>query len=428
MADDLTGLAALTVGAGDTELATAVNAGEEVPEPTEGIGARIAAARAARRLTGSQLGELVGLRKDQVSKIESGRRRVDVSELPRFASALGVTIRQLLGQPERPALAMASRLAADAAPNAAAPARRRARQLLELDDLLMQVAGLAPAQPSAVGASVMESARRRFALAPTTKGAARKHGLHLAELTRRELDLGSDALGDLAAIAETHFAVDVALSPLGTEADGLCVHAGSTALIVASTDYSNGHLRFTLAHELGHHLLGDPRGVIEEDHHAMFADNAIECRANAFAGHLLMPERGVKAVLDWLGEPGVGVTERAVVALMEHFRVSRQALLCQLNLLGLLSFDAGQQMQRDRTVAAAIAAHPDVATGAATEMRRINRAPERLIRQAIGAVREQRLGLSIVATLLGREDDGQLWAEVMGEQATDHTSATPVSL
>jgi Zn-dependent peptidase ImmA (M78 family)/transcriptional regulator with XRE-family HTH domain len=421
MADDLTGLAALTVGIGDTELA--VSAGEE----TTGIGARIAEARAARGLTGVRLGELVGLRKDQVSKIESGRRRVDVSELPQFASALGVTVRQLLGQAERPALAMAARLAADAAPSATAPARRRARQLLELDDLLTQVGGMESARSTAAGARVMEPARQRFATAPTTKTAARAQGLELAEMTRRELDLGSDALGDLAAVIETHFAVDVALSPLGTEADGLCVHTDSTALILASTDYSDGHLRFTLAHELGHHLLGDPRGVIEEDEHAMFADDAIERRANAFAGHLLMPERGVRAVLDWLGEPGAGVTERTVVALMEHFGVSRQALLYQLNLLGLLSFEAGQQMKRDRTVATAVAAHRDVApTGAATEVRRIYRAPERLVRQAISAVRQQRLGLSIVATLLGRADDEQLWAEIVG--AADDALATPVSL
>jgi Zn-dependent peptidase ImmA (M78 family)/transcriptional regulator with XRE-family HTH domain len=428
MADDLTGLAALSVGNSDTELALALSAVEGTPEASR-IGARIAEARAARGLTGTRLGELVGLRKDQVSKIESGRRRVDVSELPRFASALGVTIRQLLGQTERPTLAMAARLATDAAPSATAPARRRARQLLELDDLLTQVGGMAPARPSAAGNRVVELARQRFAAAPTTKAAARRQGLELAEMTRRELDLGSDALGDLAAIIEAHFAVDVSLSPLGTEADGLCVHAGSAGLILASTDYSDGHLRFTLAHELGHHLLGDPRDVIEENEHAMFADDATEWRANAFAGHLLMPEQGVKAVLDWLGERGPAVTERAVVALMEHFGVSRQALVYQLNLLGLLSFDAGQQMQRNRTVAAMIAAHPDVApTGAATKARRIHRAPERLVRQAITAARQQRLGVSILATLLGRDDDEQLWADVIGGQSAENTLATPVSL
>jgi hypothetical protein len=82
-----------------------------------------------------------------------------------------------------------------------------------------------------------------------------------------------------------------------------------------------------------------------------------------------------------------------------------------------------------RTVAAMVAAHPDVApTGAATQARRIHRAPERLVRQAITAARQQRLGLSILATLLGRDDDQQLWADVIGGQPADNTPATPVSL
>jgi len=247
---------------------------------------------------------------------------------------------------------------------------------------------------------------------------------------RHELDLGSDALGDLASLIETHFAVDVSLSPLGTGADGLCVRSGSTALILASTDYPDGQLRFTLAHELGHHLLGDPREVIEEDASAMFADKAAEWRANAFAGHLLMPERGVNAALEWLDERPGALTERAVVALMEHFGVSRQALVYQLNLLDLLSFDAGQRLQRDRSVAAMVAAHSDVApTGAATVTRRVHRAPERLARRAITAAQQQRLGLSVVASLLGRDDDEQLWADMMGPVLPDDTTVTrPVPL
>src|SRR5665811_682634 len=95
---------------------------------------------------------------------------------------------------------------------------------------------------------------------------ARRQGRDLAELTRREIDLGTDAIADLAAVIELHFGVDVALSPMGTEADGLCVHSGPAALILASSDYPDGHLRFTLAHELGHHLLGDTRESVSYTH------------------------------------------------------------------------------------------------------------------------------------------------------------------
>lgn len=404
----------------------AAQAPAESPEPEEfasQVGARVAEARRQRHMSGTELGEAVGLRKDQISKIESGRRRLDVGELPRVAAALGVTVRHLLGQAERPALAAAARLAAGAPSEALRPARRRARQLLEIEDLLTQVTGLPPASASTSGASVAGQSRARFSDLPRSRAAAQRQGRELAELTRRELDLGTDALGDIAALIEQSFAVDVALSPLGTEADGLCVHSGPSALILASTDFPDGHLRFTLAHELGHHLLNDPDDIIEETAGDMFADNARESRVNAFAGHFLMPERGVRSVLAWLGEPPGKVSDRSAVALMEHFGVSMAALAYQLNILGILSFDDGQKL-RSRGVASLVSLHPDVSpSGAATAVRHVRRPPERLTRQALAAAREQRLGLSAVSVLLEREDDDQLWDEIMSDRSDSPVSS-----
>jgi Zn-dependent peptidase ImmA (M78 family) len=250
---------------------------------------------------------------------------------------------------------------------------------------------------------------------PASKPVAQKQGQDLAALARRELDLGSDALGDLAALIEQHFAVDVALSPLGTDADGLCAHSGQGALILASSDFSEGHVRFTLAHELAHHVLGDPREIIEEGECDMFADDAAEWRANAFAGHFLMPERGVRSVLDWLGEKPGALSERGVAAMMEYFGVSLAALVYQLNFIGMMSFSAAQQV-RGTGAAALLAAHRDVApTGAGSAVRPVKRPPERLVRRAIEAARNQQLGVSIVATLLERPDNEQLWNEVMSD-------------
>ena len=406
MTEGLTGYAALGIPEPSAE-------SEEPERHAAQVGERVAAARKQAGMSGSRLGEMVGLRKDQISKIETGRRRLDVAELPKFADALGVTVRYLLGHTERPALAIAARLAAGAGPDASQAARRRARQLFEIDDLLTQVAHMPAPRPSQGGQTVRDLAGTVCPGTPSSKYAAQQHGGKLAELTRQTLDLGSDALGDLAALIEQHFAVDVALSPLGTEADGLCVHSGPGALILASSDFPDGHVRFTLAHELAHHILGDPREIIEEGECDMFADSASEWRANAFAGHFLMPERGVLSVLDWLGEKAGTVSERAVVALMEHFGVSLAALLYQLNVIGLLSYSAGQQV-RSRGVSSLLASHRDVApTGAGSSIGHIRRPPERLVRRAIVAAREQQLGVSVVASLLERPDNEQLWDEVM---------------
>lgn len=300
--------------------------------------------------------------------------------------------------------------------------------------------GMPRARSSPEGVRVIEEARVRFDRLPRSKAAAQRQGRELAELTRRELDLGSDALGDVAAVIEQHFAVDVALSPLGMDADGLCVHSGPAALILASSDFPDGHVRFTLAHELAHHLLADPREVIEEAERDMFADTAAEWRANSFAGHFLMPGRGVRSVLGWLGEGPGAVSERAVVALMEHFGASMAALIYQLNIIGAVSYSAGQQL-RSRGVTTLVEQHRDVApSGAATTGGHVRRPPERLTRRALAAAREQRLGLSVVASLLERDDDEQLWDEIMaghmqltapksstGTRPKTYTSSTPPS-
>ena len=285
------------------------------------------------------------------------------------------------------------------------------------------------ARPSAAGASVVEQARAGFGAVPRTKAAAQAQGRQLAELARRDLDLGSDALGDLATLMEQHFAVDVALSPMGTDVDGLCIHCGNSALIMASSDFPDGHLRFTLAHELGHHLLADPRVIIEEAEHDMFGDNGAEWRVNAFAAHLLMPERGIRSVLDWLAEDSGAVSERAVVALMEHFGVSMAALVYQLNVIGAMSYDEGQRIRDRNSVRALVSRHREVApTGAACTTHRVRRAPERLIRHALDAVRSQRLGLSVVSALLEVEDDERLWNDLVGDEAAPRGATDDIAL
>jgi transcriptional regulator with XRE-family HTH domain len=69
----------------------------EPPEARRRLGAAIAAARAAAGTTQEQLGRATGLGQTVVSRIESGRRRVDSHELTRIAATLGVEIGALLG-------------------------------------------------------------------------------------------------------------------------------------------------------------------------------------------------------------------------------------------------------------------------------------------------------------------------------------------
>ena len=376
------------------------------------VGRRIADARRRARMTQEQLGAaLGGLDKTKVSKIESGRRRLDISEVALAASALGLSTRALLGMPERTKLAFAGRLATDAHDDALRGAYRRARQLVEIDDTLTEVAGLASGVPTAAAEALLAEGRATGARAITSKATAKRQGRELAEAARAGLDLGSDALGNLPDLIEAQFGVDVALSPLGTEADGLCVHGGGVNLILASSDFPAGHVRFTLAHELAHHLLGDTREVIGEDEAAMFADNVVEWRANAFAAHFLMPERGIQALLRFRQET-TPVSPSGVIALMIHFQVSLAALVYQLNEVRLLGFDEGQALRAQGVNNLVRAyAEADAARVVLNSPERV-RPPTRLHRVALNAFGERRVGLAPIAGLLERSDDDELYSEL----------------
>lgn len=371
-------------------------------------------------MTQEELGEALGLDKTQVSKIERGRRRLDIGEVAAAAVFLRTTTRDLLGMPERSKLALATRLATDAPRDSLRKLQNRARQIVEIDDVLAEVVGLSPGRANEgveeIRAKGSELAHRR----QVSGVALRRQGQELAEEARKVLDLGSDALGDLPDLVETYFGVDVALSPMGEGADGLCVHGDDVRLIVANSDFTPGHVRFTLAHELGHHLFGDPRAIIGEDHQAMFTKEPTEQRANAFAANFLMPEKGIRTTLRSLDE-GARVSQSAVVQLMLHFGVSLMAITYRLQNLELLTDEKGNAL-RGMPVAKLIEAHADKKTAdVATQDLGIVRPPTRLHRAAREAFVSRKLGLGPLAALLERPDDDALFTELL--ESEDVTSA-----
>jgi transcriptional regulator with XRE-family HTH domain len=66
----------------------------------DGVGERIAAARAALGLSRAGLAALAGTTRVNVFRLETGRRRPSVGSLVALAKALGVTAGHLLGEEE----------------------------------------------------------------------------------------------------------------------------------------------------------------------------------------------------------------------------------------------------------------------------------------------------------------------------------------
>ncbi len=345
-------------------------------------------------MTGVQLGAAIGLTKSQISKVENGTRNLDVSEVALVANALGVTLAEVLGVERMGGVALAARVMNELAGTEALQARRRVRQVLEAESALADAVGLLPARPSEVGLGVIERARAesRSASSPASKGA------WLAREVRSALGLGRAPIADLGVLCERHFGLAVLAWPTGQAVSGLCAHGDGVALSFVSTSFPVGHQRFTAAHELAHHILGDPREVIVEGD--LFAlKTPAEQRANAFAASFLMPADGLREVVAARPVDAIVLAE-----LMREFTVSYRALLFRLadRAVRLLT-----QAQRDtwlqRTPTNVLQEAGYLRPAELTSPDQAKRVPSRLWQAARHGYESGRVGIGLLSALLDEE-------------------------
>jgi Zn-dependent peptidase ImmA (M78 family)/transcriptional regulator with XRE-family HTH domain len=364
------------------------------------LGTRIAALREARGITGEELGAAIGLSRSQISKIEHGTRRLDVSEVGAIADALEVSLAEVLGVERSGSLALAARVMAAPEADDTLPSRRRMRQLLEAEANLASSAGLPRSRPTPSGQSVLAMIRSRGI--PSSRVPWRD-GEDLAKIAREGLGLGRAPIADVAEVAEQHFGLDVLAWPTGKGVSGLCAHGQGVAMALISTSFTRGHQRFTAAHELAHHLLRDPREIVIDSD---LYDNSspAEKRANAFAAALLMPADGVRDVV-----ADRSIDDAVIVALMRHFGVSFSALLYRLTsgtvkLLSTPRRDAWLQ----KPVSSVLRAANDPAPEQLTTPDESKRIPPRLWRAAQAGYQDGRVGIGTLAALAD-EDAEQLF-------------------
>lgn len=131
----------------------------------------------------------------------------------------------------------------------------------------------------------------------------------------------------------------------GSPASGLLLHANGRRICAVRANEKHERQRFTIAHELGHFLLGHQgdaipggRGFVER----VLARNDIsrqsidrrEIEANAFAAELLMPAQEVIARVPY--ELHDTYDQEVIVDLAAEFQVSFTAMTNRLNTLGCL--------------------------------------------------------------------------------------------
>ena len=140
-------------------------------------------------------------------------------------------------------------------------------------------------------------------------------------------------LADVLALAEQGHGVPVGVLALERGLAGAYLRRPRGALILLNGTDPAARLRFTLAHELGHHLLEHEQSV-DTAADISRPRRPVEVQANRFAAELLVPLPAVRAWLAARRSPAVGLDE--VVELGAAFGVSAPAALFRLQAAGAL--------------------------------------------------------------------------------------------
>ena len=116
------------------------------------------------------------------------------------------------------------------------------------------------------------------------------------------------------------------------ELSGIAVLKNGVPRIYFNPNDHSNRQRFTIAHELGHHVLGHTKdGEMHRDNvenYSSGAHNMLEVHANKFAAQLLMPE---KAIRFYVTRKGVTTT----LGLAKIFNASEAAMNLRLREIGL---------------------------------------------------------------------------------------------
>jgi len=147
----------------------------------------------------------------------------------------------------------------------------------------------------------------------------------LAQVVRGELGQPGGAVTDLVGAAE-HLGLYVFCGDLPQHLpDGAYVALEGTGATVINGSQDAGRRRFSFAHELGHHIIGDE---FSTDWAVADSRDEREKRINAFAIHFLMPRSSVAR--DWEAYGGDQEPRSTAIRLAAEYRVSWTAACTQL--------------------------------------------------------------------------------------------------
>lgn len=288
-----------------------------MPNEEEALQSRVRSLMSVAEMNQTQLAEAIGISKPKLSLSLGGGRRFSTYELAAIAELFHTTVDYLVSGKEPSPAALAARDDSHRAP-AWEEAVKRAETLDEVEAALNDLGVDKVVSPLA--------AWHR----PTLSGLAIGDGPALASAAHALL--AGDFRDDMPNAIEAAFGIHVTAKALGSGFDGLSWRSGDSRIIVINTDVAWSRQRFTLAHELGHHLAGDvdTKGLLV-DADVMSTHHRIpEMRANSFAAALLMPEHEIREQVRGT------VTRPMFASLVGSCLVSSDALAWRLKSLNLV--------------------------------------------------------------------------------------------
>lgn len=295
------------------------------------FGRRIAQARADAEITQAELAKATGLDRTAIAKVESGSRRITASELVAVAAALELPIDWFVT--DSPPAVVSRRTD---------PAIGRSRRLdLTVERLARDVDFL-------VEQKVLHGSRPRpihLSLPSDMAGAEA-----LARYARVLMSTPDGPLWDLQRAVERLGLLAFSLDLGEASGDAAYVAVDDLGVALVNGCLDPGRRRFNLAHELGHHLLGDAYAPEV----AINAGDETERLINAFAVNLLLPRPEV--ITHWRGVIESLGTRLSAVSVSFAFRTSWTATCNQLRTVGLIDCTARDDLaRRPPTAADAIA-------------------------------------------------------------------------
>lgn len=290
------------------------------------IGERVRESRSAAGLTQQQLADRIDLDRTALAKIEAGTRQVSALELFRLSDALGLPVAHFVLRPPEAIVSRRTPLLDE--PDAAA----RAGYYLDADLAAHArdaewLVGQGFLRPSDVLATV---AGRRSAGRP-------EDAVELARAARHALAVPAGPLGGMAAVCESFGLYAV---PLNRDAEGASMSAGYYGVAVIGAKREPGRRRWTAAHELGHHLLGD---AYHSDVGVAASEREREAVIDAFAGEFLLPGSAVEAA--W--STGQGDDRLRLTQLAGSYRLSWGATVQAAARVGVLTKDEARSLRAD---------------------------------------------------------------------------------